>query len=216
MIFNDNEIINLCNNFTITTIKRQENILNVVENIIKKNIQGDLIEIGVYKGGIIMMILYKLMQLGITDRKVHLYDTFNGMTEPCEYDIDRYGITADYKNEGIRCYASYDEVYNNIISTGYPIENIIFHIGDIRNINKNDIPEKISLLRLDNDWYELYKFELPIFEPLVQQNGVIIIDDYNYWSGCKNAVDEYISNINYKPDIKIIDDCAIYWHKVLQ
>jgi len=213
-ILSDKEILEKCSNFTITSVERQINVIRSIEHIINNNIDGDIIEIGVFKGGIIMIMLYKLMQLGYTNKKVHLYDTFSGMTESSEKDINPQGILADWNNPGIKCYASYEDVYRNVTSTGYPLENIIFHIGDIRNVKYTDIPSSISLLRLDNDWYELYKFELPIFEPLVIKNGVVIIDDYGFWSGCKEAIDDYINNVNYTPNIIKIDDCGIYWFKV--
>jgi len=156
-----------------------------------------------------MIILYKLLQLNVNDRIVHLYDTFSGMTESTEKDIDPFGQIADYTSPGIKCEASYIDVYENIKSVGYPMENIFFHIGDIRNTDIDKIPRQISFLRLDNDWYELYKFELPLFEPNVVNGGIITIDDYGFWSGCKKAVDEYLQDKNI--NIITIDDCALYW-----
>lgn len=213
IILSDKEILDKCKNYTMTSIERQQNVINSIEHIINNNIDGDIIEIGVWKGGVVMIILYKLIQLGITNKIVHLYDTFSGMTESCEKDKDPNGNIADWNNPGIKCLAIYDEVYTNIESVGYPMENIIFHVGDIRLTDITNIPKSISLLRLDNDWYELYKFELPIFEPNVSKNGIIIADDYGYWSGCKLAIDNYISSLMYNVKLNIIDDCGIYWIK---
>jgi len=211
MLLTDNEILNNCSNFTMTSKDRQLQILQCVEDICNKNVPGDFIEIGVWKGGIIMIMLYKLLQLGVTDRIIHVYDTFSGMTESSLKDIDRFGIVADYKAPGIICSASYEDVYNNIQSIGYPMKNIIFHLGDIRNTDVSCIPNKIALLRLDIDWYELYKFALPLFEPNVSNDGIVTIDDYNFWNGCKEAVDEYIENKDI--ELKIIDDCGVYYVK---
>ncbi|RYZ46871.1 MAG: macrocin O-methyltransferase, partial [Chitinophagaceae bacterium] len=52
--------------------------------------------------------------------------------------------------------------------------------------------QKIALLRLDTDWYESTKHELIHLYPLLTANGILIIDDYGYWQGCRKAVDEYI------------------------
>lgn len=209
----DSIILDMCKNFTMTSKERQLTTLLQVEYIINNNINGDFIEIGVWKGGTIMIILYKLLQLGITNRIIHLYDTFNGMTESTYKDTDRLGNIADYTCDGIKCYSSYDEIHENIKSVGYPMENIFFHIGDIRKTDITKIPNQISFLRLDNDWYELYKFELPIFEPNVTIGGIITVDDYGFWNGCKEAVDDYNKNKNLK--INIIDDCGIYWYKTI-
>ena len=56
---------------------------------------------------------------------------------------------------------------------------------------KKNLPKKISILRIDTDWYESTKVELEILFPLLSKNGFLIIDDYGYWSGAKKAVDNY-------------------------
>jgi hypothetical protein len=53
------------------------------------------------------------------------------------------------------------------------------------------LPTSIAILRLDTDWYESTKIELEILYPLLQPGGILIIDDYGYWSGSRKAVDEY-------------------------
>ena len=58
-------------------------------------------------------------------------------------------------------------------------------------INKENLPKKISLLRLDTDFYESTKIELEVLYPLLVQNGVLIIDDYGYFIGCRKAVDDF-------------------------
>jgi hypothetical protein len=156
-------------------------------------------------------MLYKLLQLGITYRKVHLFDTFEGMTEPCEKDIDPYDRKAENIFDEVKCECSIEHVKFAIESVGYPMQNIYFHKGDIRAVNIEDIPIKIANLRLDNDWYELYKFELPIFEPNVTNGGVITIDDYGHWNGCKEAVDDYINGKNI--NLIKIDYTGVYWIK---
>ena len=58
------------------------------------------------------------------------------------------------------------------------------------------IPEKISILRLDTDFYISTKIELEILYPKLVRGGILIIDDYGYWQGAKKAVDEYFENQN--------------------
>ena len=59
---------------------------------------------------------------------------------------------------------------------------------------QDNLPEKISLLRLDTDWYSSTKKELEILYEKVSPGGVIIIDDYGHWGGSKKAVDEFFLN----------------------
>ena len=57
--------------------------------------------------------------------------------------------------------------------------------------NSKNLPDQISLLRLDTDFYESTKIELEILYPKLSSGGVLIIDDYGHWKGSRKAVDEY-------------------------
>jgi O-methyltransferase len=63
-----------------------------------------------------------------------------------------------------------------------------------------DLPDQIALLRLDTDWYESTKVSLEQLYPRLVPGGVLIIDDYGHWQGCRKAVDDYF----YKTDQKIL------------
>ena len=70
---------------------------------------------------------------------------------------------------------------------------------------------KISLLRLDTDFYDSTKIELETLFPLVVKNGVIIIDDYGHWKGQKKAVDEYMNKNKISPFLFEVDySCRIF------
>ncbi len=53
------------------------------------------------------------------------------------------------------------------------------------------MPDKISVLRLDTDWYESTKRELEVLWPRLVKGGVLLIDDYGHWQGARKAVDEF-------------------------
>jgi hypothetical protein len=97
-------------------------------------------------------------------------------------------------------------VKRNILSTGYPEENILFVEGDVLKTIPLNIPNKIALLRLDTDWYESTRHEMIHLFPLLVYSGVLIIDDYGFWRGSRKAIDEYISE--KKPTLLLnrIDD----------
>lgn len=76
------------------------------------------------------------------------------------------------------------------------LENINFIIGPVEKslLLEKNLPKKISVLRLDTDWYASTKIELEILYQRLVQGGVLIIDDYGHWQGCRKAVDEYFFN----------------------
>lgn len=196
----------------MTSIERIWNVLQSVHHVITNNIPGDLVEIGVWKGGLIMAMALKCQQMGIF-RRIHAYDTFEGMTAPGNMDIDLDDQRAEDILSSVMCCSRREETEKNIAKTNYQGE-IVFHQGNILNTKTSDIPKTIALLRLDTDWYELTKYELDYFEPRVSEQGRIIIDDYGHWKGCKLAVDEWMhargeaASVLYK-----IDYTGIWWQK---
>ena len=74
-------------------------------------------------------------------------------------------------------------------------------------IMKQNLPSKISVLRLDTDWYKSTKIELEILYPRLVKGGILIIDDYGYFEGARKAVDEYFIE---KKWLHIVDQTCRY------
>lgn len=178
----------------------------LVNETIESNIDGDYVECGVYRGGLSALILDKILSHQL-DKKLWIYDTFQGMSEPTEVDISTKNENAveafnSLKNETTGCAdwckATIDIVQStlNLVSKNYPnyCKLIQGKVEDTLPVVDN-IPEKISLMRLDTDWYESTKIELDTFYSLLSIGGIIIIDDYRYWQGQKLAVDEFFQTI---------------------
>ncbi len=202
-----------CKEFSFTTIEPLFSLYQSVRYVIENSIPGDFVECGVWKGGSAMLIAKTLKELGVSDRKIFLYDTFEGMSEPTAKDVDFLGNPAKNllaetpKNEdkSVWCYSSLDEVKKNLHSCGYPKENIVFVEGKVENTIPQTIPSTIALLRLDTDWFESTYHELVHLYPILVKNGVLIIDDYGHWKGAKDATDQYFKENNIKMLLNRID-----------
>ncbi len=196
---NELKIIKKISNYSMSTPANHWAIIQSIKHISKNNIEGDFVESGVWKGG--NLILFKIMSDKLNlNKKIYAFDTFAGMPEPGEKDFDLKDINArqiydNYKDKDIKwCYSTLEEVKSNIISFDKKyIEAINFVKGKVENTldDEKNIPEKISLLRLDTDFYESTKKELEVLFPKLVSGGVLIIDDYGHWKGSKKAVDEY-------------------------
>jgi len=81
-------------------------------------------------------------------------------------------------------------------STGYPEQNIHFIKGMVEDTIPESMPSQIALLRLDTDFYQSTYHELQHLFPLIFENGVLIIDDYGWWRGCREATDKYFQGLN--------------------
>jgi O-methyltransferase len=187
--------------YTMVDIERCYALYNAVKYIIKNNIPGDFVECGVWKGGSAMLIAYTLLKAGVTDRKIILYDTFEGMTKPGgqdgEFEKEEWERNKISDTINRWCLADEKEAEMNMRSTAYPFENIKIVKGKAENTIPQFAPLQIALLRLDTDWYESTKHELTHLFPLIEKKGVLIIDDYGAWQGAKKAVDEYFAGSDY-------------------
>lgn len=208
---NINDFIKVVKPFTMTSVERITELYYSLEYVRTNKIEGDFVECGVWKGGNILGILEYLTYHNMTDNNIWLFDTFEGMTKPEEVDVDSNGKKGDINLEEIKCYSPIEEVKNILYTSTYPKNKINFIKGDVcetLNVNEN-IPKKISILRLDTDWYKSTKKELEILYPLLSNNGVLIVDDYGHWEGSKKAVDEYFKNMGLNVEIHKIDYTGI-------
>ena len=154
------------------------------------NIPGDFVECGVWRGGNCMLMATELQKMG-QNRKIWLYDTFEGMPKPGEHDVKFDGKKAKDIWYEDWCRASLSDVEKNMVSTGYT--NWICIVGDVLKTIPKNTPKQIALLRLDTDFYESTKHELIHLYPLLEKDGVLIIDDYHSWQGSRKACDEYFN-----------------------
>jgi hypothetical protein len=95
-----------------------------------------------------------------------------------------------------------------VLGVGYPVERIHFVRGPVEETVPGQAPDEIALLRLDTDWYESTKHELRHLYPRVAQGGVLIVDDYAFWQGARQAVDEYFAESSEPVLLNRIDDEA--------
>ena len=208
MTSEENQIIDKCLKYSMTTKLRMWALINSINYIFNKKIDGDFVECGVWRGG--NLILYNLLnEKKNQNRNIYGFDTFEGMTFPSKFDFKydgRSAIDLYYKrskfNDGW-CRSTLDEVEKNILKE-CPDHNINLIKGKVEDtllIEKN-IPKKISILRLDTDFYESTKIELEVLFPRLENGGVLIIDDYGNYKGARKAVDEYFKN---KPFLIYVD-----------
>lgn len=199
---NKNKFIDIVQPFSMTSRERIYELYESLEYIRLSNLEGDIVECGVWKGGNILGIIEYLSFYNIETKTVWLYDTFNGMTEPEDIDMDlnQRQASSIMHLPHVLAYSSLDEVKQNLSRSKFNKNSIKYIIGDVSETLKipENIPKSISLLRLDTDWYKSTKDELYYLYPNLARNGVLIVDDYGHWRGSKTACDEYFLNKNIK------------------
>ncbi len=163
---------------------------------IERDVPGDFVECGVWRGGCsLAMLLAQRMAFGEVKRRVHMFDSFEGLPPV----TDRDGVAARewQENNGHNCAASIDDLHEML---GH------FHFDKVSDYSvwpgwfKTTLPNftgftgrPIAVLRLDGDWYDSTRECLDELMPLVSDHGMVIIDDYFAWEGCARAVHDYLS-----------------------
>ena len=133
-------------------------------------------------------------------RTIWLYDTFEGMTVPGEYDVEYTGRPAidQYREElaqhGAWARAPLDDVRANLASTSFSADRAQFVVGRVEDTIPSQAPDQIALLRLDPDWYDSPRHELVHLWPRLSSGGVLIVDDYGHYEGARKAVDEFFAH----------------------
>jgi hypothetical protein len=189
-----------CAPFTMTSPERMYAFYQAVQYVVRANVPGDVVECGVWRGGSSMLAALTLLDCGDESRELYLYDTFAGMSEPDERDVTASGKPAirqwrDAHRGEVNewCYSPLDEVRRNLLSTGIDRERVHFVEGKVEDTIPATMPERISVLRLDTDWYESTWHELTHLYPRLSPGGVLIVDDYGHWQGAREAVERYFA-----------------------
>ncbi len=183
--------LEVCYPYTLLSTEKMYDLYQATKYIAQRKVPGDIVECGVFLGGAVMLAAGTLAELGITDKDIYLYDTFAGFTgDVAEDDVNIKGQPI-----GQQQLQSFLEVTRrNLQQVGYPESRYCFKEGDVQQTLLADIPDQISLLRLDTDTYATTLCELERLYPKLVLGGVLIIDDYGYSQGVRRATDEYFAN----------------------
>lgn len=157
-----------------------------------EHLEGDIIELGSYKGGNAIMIAKFLKQIG-SKKKVYACDTFSGIPEEDSNvkDIADMGYFSD---------TNLDAVKKKLKK--YDAFNVKLVIGDFRNTLPNLDKEKFSLVFIDCNIFSSAKLAINFSYPRLVKDGVLFSHCYgapkgkgstSLW-GETYAVKEYLSN----------------------
>jgi O-methyltransferase len=196
---------------TMTGLKRLANARFCVESVLEDGIPGDLIETGVWRGGMSIFMRGVLKAYGVTDRKVWLADSFQGLPAP---------DTAHYPSDAVLDLSEWDilsvgvdQVRHNFERYGLLDDQVQFIVGWFRDTLANAPLNDLAVLRLDGDLYESTIQALEPLYPKLSVGGYCIIDDYGTIEPCRNAVSDYRDAHHISDPIVDIDGVGVFWRK---
>jgi hypothetical protein len=173
---------------SLLSVDRLYALYSSAKHITSAAVAGAVVECGVYRGGGLCLVLETLVRLGATDRDVFVFDTFDGFPNGAQDQA----ISGEILTRDAWVTEDFQAVTEaNIAQTAYPTSRIHLVRGPVEVTVPNHAPLSIAHLHLDTDYYESTLHELVHLWPRLTSGGVLIIDDYGHFEGCRRAVDEY-------------------------
>ena len=191
------------------TESKLQNLLNLLAECIEKNVEGDIIECGVFRGGSLLQFALLAKKLN-SNKKLYGIDTFEGHPYDSPNDMAPDGKIYNYK--GYLVENNYERVKQ--IFEKRNLDEVILYKGLAEEVLLKLSREKICFAHIDMDIYQSTKNALLLLLPMMSKNGIIVFDDYggHTTSGVKRAVEEILN----KNDVKILtnsekDGSQAFW-----
>jgi O-methyltransferase len=195
---------------TMVGLKRLDNLQNCVETVLRENVPGDLIETGVWRGGASIFMRAVLMAHDVSDRRVFVADSFQGLPKP---DKERYPHD---KRDRLYTFSylavSQEEVAKNFAKYGLLDDQVVFLKGWFKDTLLTAPIGKLSILRLDGDMYQSTMDVLTSLYSKLSIGGFCIIDDYGLHT-CHQAVDDFRKEKGIIAPLQKVDWSGVYWRK---
>jgi O-methyltransferase len=167
-------------------------------------VPGDLVECGVLNGGSAAAMALALRD---TAKRAWLYDSFAGMPEPSDRD------GTDARQFAGACVGSEEMVYRALATVGFERSRAIVRKGWFSETFKLPLPERVSILHVDADWYDSVILALDTFYDRVSVGGVIILDDFGHWEGCREAYYDFVARRGIRPLLERFGHTQAFWVK---
>ena len=188
-----------------------ENLERLIEDILRSDTPGDLIETGVWRGGAVIFMRGVLEAHGDETRSVWAADSFAGLPSRGDTRYPEDEADIDWTEETWLS-VSLDEVKRNIERYGLLDDRVRFLPGWFHETLVDAPIDKIALMRLDGDMYGSTMDALQHLYPKLSKGGYVVIDDY-WLPKCRAAVDDFRQAHGISDTIVPVDRAIVYWQR---
>lgn len=196
---------------TMAGMKRLDNVQACIEQVLAANVPGDFIETGVWRGGVPIFMRAMLAAYGVTDRRVWVADSFDGLPPPTP---EKYPEDEMYPLHAIdELRVSLEQVRSHFDRYGLLDAQVQFVPGWFRDTLPTAPIDSLAVLRLDGDLYESTMDALIHLYPKLSEGGFVIIDDYGAIPACLHAVHDYRQAHGITEPVLPIDWTGAYWRR---
>lgn len=168
-----------------------EVLLRELELVLKNGITGDVVEMGCYEGTSALFEA-RLMEQITPDKKLWLYDSFEGLPDKTVNDMSAAGELF----VGGALKASKARLERNFHKANLPLPEV--KRAWFYELDAEDLPDQICFAFLDGDFYESIMDCFKLIWPKLTDGAVVVVDDYQNGAlpGVAKAVDEWVIKNN--------------------
>jgi len=200
-------------------VVRFDNLKACIRDVIERDVPGDFIETGVWRGGATIFMRGALEAYGDKTRNVWVADSFEGFPEPDpeKYPRESKAFHGDMQTKVLNHLAVSDEdVRRNFSAFGLLDDRVKFLKGWFKDTLPVAPIERLAILRLDGDYYESTMDALTTLYDKLSSGGYVIIDDYGEetWTYCKKAVEDFRASRAIDAPLVRVDSGCYYWQRV--
>jgi O-methyltransferase len=196
--------------YTMVGRKRLDHLQDCLDTIKKEDISGDLVETGVWRGGVCIFMAGYLKVYGITNRTIWALDSFEGLPRPKPEEFPADKNDMHYKHKELQ--VSLESVRQNFQIFGLLNEKVKFVKGFFSDTAPKVPVHNIAILRLDGDMYESTMVVLKSLYSKVARGGFVIVDDYAL-KNCKMAIDDFMRENEINEQVSLVDQYSAFWRK---
>jgi hypothetical protein len=200
-------------------LARFDSLQFCIADVLRNEVPGDLIETGVWRGGATIFMRAALAAYEDPARQVWVADSFEGLPKP---DAEKYPIEAQVHEGPFMARAcghlavSLEEVKRNFEAYGMLDNRVRFLKGWFKDTLPLAPIEKLSIMRLDGDFYESTMDSLTNLYDKLSVGGYAIIDDYgeDSWTYCRKAVEDFRRDRRIEEPMIKVDPSCYYWQRL--
>jgi O-methyltransferase len=187
----------------------------LIDYVLAHDVPGDLVEAGVWMGGMTIFFRGLLRVNEVSDRAVWNLDSFEGIPMRKDMELEKYPEDRDWAElwEG-KLTCSLQEVRNNFERFDLLDDNVKFVKGLFKDIQPNSPIEKISVLRIDADLYLSTIQALESLYPKLSPGGYVVFDDWKF-EPVQRAINHFREKHGITATMQFGDtfDPIPYWQK---
>ena len=207
-------VLDVVRPYTMVKEERLASLWSLVRQVCEAKTPGNFVECGVAAGGSSALIASAIRLYSDRPRLLFSCDTFDGMPDPTPADTHD-GVAANDTGWGAgTCSAGVDSLAEVCRKLGVQdlVRPVIGRFEETLPANREQFGA-IAFLHLDGDWYESTLTTLTTLYDRIADGGILQIDDFGFWDGCRRAVSEFERQRGITLHLQPIDGEGVWCRK---